>query len=130
MVARDEVVREVEEPLVDVDLAEVHREVEVVVDSGIAVALEIAAEAEVVVDLFLVVVVAGEDPGEALALEEAASEGEDESIFCLQASISRSRVDEECAKRFPNGRIAQRTSPSFQCVNENNMICKWNQLRM
>jgi hypothetical protein len=95
VVAPDEVVREVEGPLVDVDLAEVHREVEVVVDSGIAVGLEIAAEAEAVVDLSLV---EGGDQGEALVREEAASEGEDESIFYLQGSISRSLADQGSAK--------------------------------
>jgi hypothetical protein len=95
VVVLDEVVREAEGPLVDEDLAEVHQEVEV--DSGIAVALEIAAEVEVVVDLSLA---AGEDQGEALGREEAASEPEDESIFCLQASISRSWAKEERAKTF------------------------------
>jgi hypothetical protein len=76
VVARDEVVLEVEGPLVDVDLAEVHQEVEAVVDLGIA------AEVEVVVVLFLV---AEEDPGEALGREEAALEGEDEKLI-LSAS--------------------------------------------
>lgn len=73
--------REVEGLLVAVDLAEVHQEVEV--DSVIAVGLGTVAEVEaVVVDRSRV---AGADQGAALAREEGASEGEDESIFSLHA---------------------------------------------
>ena len=71
---------EVEQVLVDVDLAGVHQEVEV--------GLEIVAEVEELVDRSQV---EGEDQGVASAPEEVASEGEAESIFyCVHACISRS----------------------------------------
>ncbi len=67
-------VLEVEELLVDVDLAGAHQEVEV--------DLEIVAEVEEVVDHFPV---EGEDQGGASAQGEVASEGEDECIFYMRA---------------------------------------------
>jgi hypothetical protein len=73
-VAQGEVVREVEGRRVDVELPEVHPEVEG--DS------ETVAEVEVVVDLSQAV---EEDREEVLCQGEVASEGEDKGILCLPA---------------------------------------------
>lgn len=70
----DEGVREVEQLLVDEDLAGVHQEAEA--------GLETAAEVEERADRFRV---EGEDQGVASAPEEVASEGEAESIFYTRA---------------------------------------------
>lgn len=85
----DEGVREVEQLLVDVDLAGVHQEVEA--------GLEIVAEVEELADRFRV---EGVDQGVASAPEEVASEGEAESIFYMRAFRGVWRLPRERNKKF------------------------------